>query len=273
MKKFIFIFTLFIMLICISSFSWATYEHDGDDSNYSNSTFTTTNNLEWYSPQNIFDCLEFSLNEKSISYMSLDDFTDNTFYLAAYTYNYDTNKARLFAFVPDVPTYNVNYNDTEIYFYWDSSYTVYVFNMFYNNASYGVSFQKWSEQSADVWTNPPPNNTQYYERYSNDISKFSSPSFPISSFVPTQSSNNSGGDSGGESGGEEEESGGILDFLTNFWSNFGTNLVHIVVPNSEDWSDLQDSFEDNILDKFNITSMSFNNDLNYDWRSYNTFRK
>lgn len=67
-------------------------------------------------------------------------------------------------------------------------------------------------------------------------------------------SNGDGGDSG------ETEEGGILDFITNFWSN----LLHIVVPTEEQWDELQENWEDNVLSKFNIQAWSFNeNDYNY----------
>lgn len=47
-------------------------------------------------------------------------------------------------------------------------------------------------------------------------------------------------------------------------------LINIVVPTSEQWEDLQDDFQENILDKFHITSMSFNNDLTYDYGALTT---
>lgn len=66
---------------------------------------------------------------------------------------------------------------------------------------------------------------------------------------------------GGESGGESEDDGSILDFLSNFWGN----LIHIVVPTSEQWEEIQENFEDEVLGKFNIPTLTFdNNDLDYE---------
>lgn len=60
---------------------------------------------------------------------------------------------------------------------------------------------------------------------------------------------------GGGAEEEEEENEGFFD---NFWQN----LIHIVVPNEEDWDELQDTFNENILDRFNIQAWSFNDNLN-----------
>lgn len=64
---------------------------------------------------------------------------------------------------------------------------------------------------------------------------------------------------GGESGGGEgEENEGLLAFIANFFDN----LLHLVVPDEEDWQEIQNSFQLNILGRFHIDTWTFNDNLN-----------
>lgn len=264
MKKFIILFTLFITLICISSFSWALTL---DNVSYMSVDLTECNNWFNNSSYSTFDVYS-ALSDLGYSDSDILLYTSCT--AAKSTYSNQDCINVVFARAP---------------FYMNSQYTTLISEGRYGVVLYigtdnsQIGYLKLGDQTTSSYIF---NNTHLFANYLYSNSSLSSAFsqtqyFTNCDFFNTTFFNNafnySGeqpGESGGESGGEEEDNGGILNFLTNFWSNLGTNLVHIVVPNSEDWNDLQDSFEDNILDKFNITSMSFNDNLYYDWRSYNT---
>lgn len=266
MKKFIILFTLFIMLICISSFSWAL----------------TLDNITYMSVD-LSDCNNWFSNS---SYSTFD------LYSALSDLGYSDSDILLYTscMVSKSTYYNqdcINLVLAREPFYINNQWTGFVSQgrygvvLYIGTSNTQIGYLELGDQTTSSGGFSSSSHVFINYLYSDDslTDSFSgSQYYPNCNFFNTTFFNNafnySGeqpGDSGGESGGDEGgDSGGILDFLTNFWSNLGTNLLHIVVPTNEQWDELQDSFEDNILDKFNITSMSFNDNLYYDWRSYNT---
>lgn len=257
-KKFLLGMFIFLLTIGISSFSWAT------QTNYGPYTYDSTNT-------NVLDSSNYQ-----------------TYLDTAYSYAQDNNidiTDYHFAVVGGKIYASGNYQGVSVLFfkennYWESggagAYAI-------NNAAFGFGAPYVDSVSSPFYY------VQFYHDYTNvylyvfqDQAGYNKPLMYLDSSYNYacdvdifDGSNNVILDSsnvtlvnptiddvgGGESGGESEDDGSILDFLSNFWNN----LIHIVVPTSEQWEEIQENFEDEVLGKFNIPTLTFdNNDLDYE---------
>lgn len=261
MKKIYISIFIFLLLIAISSFSYAqttvnvntTYDFD----NFTKQSFYD------FAINNVFQSYDLSNKKYFLQYVRKPSdnskyyacvyFFDNYFWIADNYFNPPMNynfvaKPNIMAVLEvDSDNYYAYYdystNKTMSYFNIDTKKFVSVYTSWGDvpneNIAFNFDMQLINNDGQVITDSNFPNGDM-----------FTSSEFPL---VPGESG-------GGESGGGENEETGILDFIADFWSN----LLHIVVPTDEQWQEVQDDWESDVLGKFNIQAWSYNaNDYNY----------
>lgn len=253
MRRFIIFFSLFLLLISISSFSYGVT--NVEDITVDTSYYQQFNS-NYPSLVNIYE----QLNGLTINGLTVDSSVisslDNVFL-------YTNSSNELFIALSSEPFYTDNrgYRNNGFFTYNGNSYYL-LLHLFGSQQLYiskEGSYNSIGFSATNISCNYLYSDNSFSSLYNGQY---------LTNFVNGSSEdvsiyNNSFNYEGEEEGGEGDNS---------FFDNFFDNLIHIVVPSSEQWQDVQDSFQDNILDKFHITSMSFNDNLTYDWGVITTLK-
>lgn len=242
MKKIFILFAIFLILICISSFSWASVDvssaylnFDLFESNIVSGQVGVSALTTYYSQAEI-DQLQYVFvlkfpaefgNLIQIYFSDTKPYIDN-----GYVFMFPTI---LPINAHDFPVFDIS--NGELRYYGTSNH---------------VEINLSDLSVITLFSNTPIYIDNTYE---NEDSMTGYNFYYDTSFY-SAFANQGGGESGG--GEEEEENDGLLAFITNFFDN----LLHLVVPDAEDWQEIQDSFQDDILGRFDIDTWSFNDNLN-----------
>ena len=215
-------------------------------------TFTTTFQLNDDSVQSIMTALSnFNFTYNGTQYLTYDDIVNNDYIFFQGNLNADaTTKANAVIDVfPSGCSVSYSYVSSGLNYYKFSATPhahIQVQNDSNTNKTYPLTMKVayWYKPNGDWYSYPLPN-TENKRLLSN---------FDFTYTPPDSNEVTFEGSLGG--GSNEEEEKDLLETIQDFFSNFGDNLVHIVVPSQEDMEELQESFSDNILDKFSITAIS-----------------
>lgn len=174
-------------------------------------------------------------------------FTDDSFYQfdTDISFIYDLTQHD-FTYGPWIENdYLLGYN-TDSYYYSNSDIydgSTFVNPNFLNNCELNTSLLSYSDSSSggnEVGNNVGGGGNEVGNNVGNNVGG-------------NEVGNNVGNNVGGN---EDNNNSNIFQAISEFFDNFWDNLLHIVVPNSEDFEDLQESFEDNVLSVFTITKLS-----------------
>lgn len=164
-----------------------------------------------------------------------DNINEDAFVTNEYGYIFDIGQSNVYYSNSDEDfglVYSDELNNSNYDFYFNNNVVVYTDNTF----TTPINLIQYNNVSIGNYTN---NSNNENNNVNNSVNN---------SVVNNSVVNNSVGDN------DSENNNGILDFLLDFWNNF----VHIIVPSQEDFEDLQESFNDNILSVFSLTSLSRN---------------
>ena len=279
-KKIILFFTIFIVLICISSFSWAVETPSlMVDFSYVDSSFGSIDFYRLF--QQYFPSLtdtDLQLLDGCFSYVpSKPSSNGSVWYIYVHFYNKSNTS---FYYTQTYTSSNGSWSEyrftavgSGFYRFMVRSdyllgYNVPVLN---NTPTYVTSFSNYGVDTSSgylcssyVYSNS--NLTELYTSPNERINPNNS-TFYSNSYIITGGSggDTGGGDTGGGDIGGGDDNGSILDFITGFWNNLSDFFIHLIIPTSEQLEDLQDDFANVILHPLGLdfTAWTFNSNLQY----------
>lgn len=259
MKKIYIIFGIFLLLIGLSSFSWASAGSLGFDfSAFNAEQGTSFANYDLATNLNSFTDQELATMQ--YAFVSFRNGSIESFYILNKIPYVTSSTPQEFQVDISTPTYGIYMNSYgSTYILNTANNTTFnqlgaVYNYAManpNNMYWLINSQVYSDSSMSTLITMPSSSNQSSRVFLNDT-------FLVNSFL-SEGGEGEGGEGGEGEGGDEPGN----DNVTN--TSLAEILLSVVVPTGDDWQDLQDTFEDTILSKFHITSMSFTDDLEYNW--------